>query len=202
MFLISLILEAIKYHVFNLGILLPFTNFYFQTFNMAPCNQLRSTVSSIDTWIILLVTQALLLPIAKKIKRVRSTTYANVKLHIDFSRVKPIGPIGPNAKKFGSEVRIVFMRHAPLNVDKWNDISEEQIQQLIDRVLSDVDISRPYINDWMLWKIKSEYKIARREAQGARMMELMTEFASSNIGSFDMDYSLDYLILVKDHTDR
>ncbi|KAK2652069.1 hypothetical protein Ddye_011925 [Dipteronia dyeriana] len=128
-------------------------------------------------------------PIAKKIKWVRSTIYANGKLHVDFSTVKPIGPIGPNAKKFTSEVCIVFMRHASLNVGKWDDIPEEQIQQVVDRVLSkfDVDISRSYVQDWMLWKMKLEHRIARREAQDARMTELMSKFASSNIGSFDMD---------------
>ncbi|KAK1592410.1 hypothetical protein Q3G72_024436 [Acer saccharum] len=161
-----------------------------ETFNMAPCNQRLSTVSAIDTRITSSDSGSVApaRKIAKKKKGVRFTTYANVKLHVDFSSVKPIGPIGPNAKKFASEVRIVFMRHGPLNVGKWDDIIEEQIQPLIDRVLSkfDVDISRPYVKDWMLWKMKFEHKNARREAQDAKIMELMSKFASSNIGSFDM----------------
>ncbi|TXG71564.1 hypothetical protein EZV62_000143 [Acer yangbiense] len=126
----------------------------------------------------------------KKNKGVRfDRLAANGKLHVDFKGVKPIGPIGPNAKKFASEVRIVFMRHAPLNVGKWDDITDEQIQPLIDRVLSkfDVDISRPYVKGRMLWKMKLEHKNARREAQDAKITELMSKFASSNIGSFDMD---------------
>ena len=76
--------------------------------------------------------------ITKKKRRVkldRLITSADGKLHVDFSSSKPIGPIGPNAKKFASEVRIVFMRHGPLNVGKWDDILQEQIQPLIDRVL-------------------------------------------------------------------
>ncbi|KAI9181343.1 hypothetical protein LWI28_014079 [Acer negundo] len=162
------------------------------TFNMAPCNQRCSTVSAIDTQITSSGSSSIALAskITKKKRRMRLDrliTSANGKLHVDFSSRKPIGPIGPNAKKFFNEVGIVVTEHAPLNVGKWDDIPEEQIQLLINRVLSkfDVDISRQsYIKDWMLWRMKMrfngfQHKNARREAQDAKIMELMSKFASS-----------------------
>ncbi|TXG71876.1 hypothetical protein EZV62_000455 [Acer yangbiense] len=173
-----------------------------ETFNMAPCNQRRSTVSAVDTRITS-SDPGFVAParkIAKKKESVRPATYANVKLHVDFTSVKPIVdftsvkpivPKGRYATKFSREVQIVVKGHAPLNVGKWGDIPEEQIQALIDRVLSkfDVDISSPYAKGWMLWKMKLEYKNARREAQDGKIMELMSKFASSSIGSLDMDKS-------------
>ncbi|KAK0608837.1 hypothetical protein LWI29_036730 [Acer saccharum] len=157
---------------------------------MAPCNQRRSTVSAVDTRITS-SDSGFVAParkIAKKKKRVGLATYANVKPHVDFTSVKPIIPKGRYATKFSREVQIVVKGHAPLNVVKWDDIPEEQIQALIDRVLSkfDVDISSPYAKGWMLWKMKLEHKNARREAQDAKIMELMSKFASSSI---DMDKS-------------
>ncbi|KAK3225733.1 hypothetical protein Dsin_005595 [Dipteronia sinensis] len=62
----------------------------------------------------------------------RLITYSNGKLHVDFSSGKPKGP---NAEMFSSEIRIVVKSHAPLNVEKRDEISEEQTQPLIDRVL-------------------------------------------------------------------
>ncbi|TXG71872.1 hypothetical protein EZV62_000451 [Acer yangbiense] len=141
-----------------------------RTFNMAPCNQRLSTVSAVDTRITS-SDSGFVAPVVsedcKEKESVRPATYANVKLHVDFTR------------------------HAPLNVGKWGDIPEEQIQALIDRVLSkfDVDISSPYAKGWMLWKMKLEYKNARRRAQDGKIMELMSKFASSSIGSLDMDKS-------------
>ncbi|TXG62480.1 hypothetical protein EZV62_009474 [Acer yangbiense] len=170
-----------------------------KTFNMAPCNQQRSTVSAIDTQITSSGSDSVAPApkITKKKRRVRLDrliTSADGKLHVDFSSSKPIGPIGPNAKKFFNEVGIVVSAHAPLNVGKWDDIPEEQIQPLIDRVLSkfDVDISKPYVKGWMLWRMKVrfngfQHKNARREAQDAKIMELMSKFESSNIGSFHID---------------
>ncbi|KAK3189888.1 hypothetical protein Dsin_029449 [Dipteronia sinensis] len=45
--------------------------------------------------------------IAKKKKRVRITAYASVKLHVDFTSVKPIVPKGRYAKKFSREYWVV-----------------------------------------------------------------------------------------------
>ncbi|KAK0571449.1 hypothetical protein LWI29_016141 [Acer saccharum] len=83
----------------------------------------------------------------------RLITFANEQIHVDFSSGKPKGP---NAEMFSTEIGIVVRSHAPLNVEKWDDIPEEQTQPLIDRVLSkfDVDISRPYIKDWMLKRMR------------------------------------------------
>ena len=62
----------------------------------------------------------------------RLITSANGQLHIDFSSGKPKGP---NVEMFSTEIGNVVRSHAPLNVEKWDDIPEEQTQPLIDRVL-------------------------------------------------------------------
>ncbi|KAK1591191.1 hypothetical protein Q3G72_003668 [Acer saccharum] len=89
----------------------------------------------------------------------------------------------------------IVTRHAPRNVRKWDDIPEEKIQALIDRVLSmfDVDISIPYVKDWVLWRMKLRFRCIKQEratqkAQNAEIMKLMSKLA---IGSFDMDLEVD-----------
>ncbi|KAK0574830.1 hypothetical protein LWI29_029779 [Acer saccharum] len=53
----------------------------------------------------------------------RLITSANGQLHVDFSSGKPKGP---NAEMFSTEIGIVVRSHAPLNVEKLDDIPEEQ----------------------------------------------------------------------------
>ncbi|KAK0606723.1 hypothetical protein LWI29_003370 [Acer saccharum] len=159
---------------------------------MAPCNQRRSTVSAIETRITSndLGSVAPAAKIAKKKKGVRS----NGKLHVDFdSSIRE--PIGRTCFTFFTAIGTIVTRHAPRNVRKWDDIPEEKIQALIDRVLSmfDVDISIPYVKDWVLWRMKLRFRCIKQEratqkAQNAEIMKLMSKLA---IGSFDMDLEVD-----------
>ncbi|TXG71617.1 hypothetical protein EZV62_000196 [Acer yangbiense] len=61
--------------------------------------------------------------------------------------------------------------NAPVNVDKWDDIPEEQIQPRV---------------DWILWRMKLRFECiqdqARREVQNPDMMEIISKLGSSNIG--------------------
>ncbi|KAK1592961.1 hypothetical protein Q3G72_033403 [Acer saccharum] len=147
---------------------------------MAPANQSpRSTASATPAP-----------KIAKKKKGVRS----NVKLHVVFD--SSVGePRGCNCYTFFKAIGTIVSRHAPLNVGKWDDIPEEKIQSLIDRVLRkfDVDISKSYVQDWILWRMKFRFRCimedkAKEEAENAEVMELMSKLA---IGSFDMDLEVD-----------
>ncbi|KAK0608673.1 hypothetical protein LWI29_034177 [Acer saccharum] len=152
---------------------------------MAPCNQRRSTVSA-D-----LGSVAPAAKIAKKKKGVRS----NGKLHVDFdSSIRE--PIGRTCFTFFTAIGTIVTRHAPRNVRKWDDIPEEKIQALIDRVLSmfDVDISIPYVKDWVLWRMKLRFRCIKQEratqkAQNAEIMKLMSKLAIGS--SFDMDLEVD-----------
>ncbi|KAK0608616.1 hypothetical protein LWI29_033395 [Acer saccharum] len=132
---------------------------------MAPGNRRRSAVSVIDTQITSSDSGSVA-PARKIDKKIRGKsrgvrldrliTSANGQLHVDFSSGKPKGP---NAEMFSTEIGIVVRSHAPLNVEKWDDIPEEQTQPLIDRVLSkfDVDISKPYVKDWMLKRMRLRF---------------------------------------------
>ncbi|KAI9195363.1 hypothetical protein LWI28_014166 [Acer negundo] len=151
-----------------------------EAFNMAPTNQPpRSTASTTPAP-----------KIAKKKKGVRS----NVKLHVVFD--DSVGePRGCNCHKFFRAIGYIVSRYAPRNVRKWDDIPEEKIQSLIDRVLSmfDVDISKSYVKDWILWRMKLRFRCimeekAKNKVQNAEVMELMSKLA---IGSFDMDLEVD-----------
>ncbi|KAK1592249.1 hypothetical protein Q3G72_021842 [Acer saccharum] len=64
-----------------------------------------------------------------------------------------------NRKRVKFTTCTVVSCNAPVNVGKWDDIPEEQIQPLIDRALStfDVDISKPYVKDWILWRMKLRF---------------------------------------------
>ncbi|KAK0606576.1 hypothetical protein LWI29_000964 [Acer saccharum] len=160
---------------------------------MAPCNQRRSTVSAIETRITSndLGSVAPAAKIAKKKKGVRS----NGKLHVDFdSSIRE--PIGRTCFTFFTAIGTIVTRHAPRNVRKWDDIPEEKIQALIDRVLSmfDVDISIPYVKDWVLWRMKLRFRCIKQEratqkAQNAEIMKLMSKLAIGS--SFDMDLEVD-----------
>ncbi|KAK3219394.1 hypothetical protein Dsin_013364 [Dipteronia sinensis] len=70
--------------------------------------------------------------ITRRLKLDRLIKSANGKLHVDFSSGKPEGP---KVGMLSTEIGIVVRSHAPLNVDKWEDIPKEQTQPLIDRVL-------------------------------------------------------------------
>ncbi|TXG71431.1 hypothetical protein EZV62_000010 [Acer yangbiense] len=161
---------------------------------MAPANQpSRSTASAIDTPRITSSGSGSVAPaakIAKKKKGVRS----NGKLRVDFdSSIRE--PIGRTCFTFFTAIGTIVTRHAPRNVRKWDDIPEEKIQALIDRVLSmfDVDISIPYVKDWVLWRMKLRFRCIKQEratqkAQNAEIMKLMSKL---DIGSFDMDLEVD-----------
>ena len=126
------------------------------TSDMAPANQPSSNVSAIDARMTPSGSGSVA-PVEKILNKhasVRFTTCANGKIHVDFD---PSGnPIGPNGLKFALRVGTVVSRNAPVNVGKWDDIPKEQIQLLIDLALSmfDVDISKPYVKDWILWRMK------------------------------------------------
>ncbi|KAI9195077.1 hypothetical protein LWI28_011419 [Acer negundo] len=66
----------------------------------------------------------------------RLITSANGQLHVDFSSGKPKGP---NVEMFSTEIGIVVRSHSPLN-SKF-----------------DVDISRPYVKDWMLKRMRLRF---------------------------------------------
>ncbi|KAK3187789.1 hypothetical protein Dsin_027350 [Dipteronia sinensis] len=56
------------------------------------------------------------------------------------------------------------------------------------RNMFDVDISKPYVKDWILWKMQLRFKCIRdkatweatREAQNPEIMELISKLTSSN----------------------
>ncbi|KAK4855434.1 hypothetical protein QYF36_007309 [Acer negundo] len=64
--------------------------------------------------------------------------------------------------------------YAPRNVSKWDDIPEEKIQSLIDRVLSmfDVDISKSYVKDWILWRMKLRFRCIMEEKAKNKVLEV------------------------------
>ncbi|KAK0607134.1 hypothetical protein LWI29_009898 [Acer saccharum] len=110
-----------------------------------------------SVWASLSVAQAE--KIIKNRKRVKFTTCANGKIHVDFDPSTG-NPKGPNGLWFSVIIGTVVSCNAPVNVGKWDDIPEEQIQPLIDRALStfDVDISKPYVKDWILWRMKLRFE--------------------------------------------
>ncbi|KAK1586509.1 hypothetical protein Q3G72_003269 [Acer saccharum] len=139
-----------------------------RTSTMAPANRPRFKMPGVDprmtssVWASLTVAQAE--KILNKHASVRFTTCANGKIHVDFD---PSGnPIGPNGLKFALRVGTVVSRNAPVNVGKWDDIPKEQIQSMIDCALSmfDVDISKPYVKDWILWRMKLRFKCIQDDA--------------------------------------
>ncbi|KAK2644464.1 hypothetical protein Ddye_019659 [Dipteronia dyeriana] len=159
-----------------------------QTFNMAPANQSRSKVSAIGTPRITSGSGSV--APAPKIAKKKNGVRSYRKLHVEFDA--SIGePIGGTCFTFFTAIGTIVNKHAPLNVRKWDDIPQEKIQELIDRVLSmfDVDISKPYVKDWVLWRMKLRFRTfkqekAKQKAQNAQVMKLMSKLA---IGSLDMD---------------
>ncbi|TXG71565.1 hypothetical protein EZV62_000144 [Acer yangbiense] len=152
---------------------------------------------------------------APKIARKKKVVKSNEKLHVVFD--SSVGePRGCNCHKFFRAIGSIVSRHAPRNVRKWDDIPEKKIQSMIDRVLCmfDVDISKPYVKDWILWRMKLRFRCimaekAKQKAQNAEVMELMSKLAIGSfenkaqnaevmelmsklaIGSFDMDQEVD-----------
>ena len=56
-----------------------------------------------------------------------------------------------------------------------------------------VDFSKPYVKDWVLWRMKLRFRYIKQEkatpkAQNAEIMKLMSKL---DIGSFNMDLEVD-----------